>query len=271
MDDILKSILQGAAQQQVGGRQQAKPQQSDLMGEVLKGILGGGASAPAQQPQQGGDMMGEILKGILGGGATPQPQRQEQAPAGGMGINDILGSILGGSQRGGSTQGGGLADLIGTIIGGGGASGMGGGNDMGILGGAAVNPIAQILAKRLGISPQMAQMAVMFFMSYFMRRMAQPRAQQQPSQDQYNIGRAKPQGKSADLDDLLDIMDDSTAVESRFADSGMAQELAKASGMDPQTANRTLQEILKIVGEQRQAPRMQPAESNLKGLLDQWD
>jgi uncharacterized protein YidB (DUF937 family) len=75
---------------------------------------GGGAGQPA--PGAGGGGLGDVLGQVLGGGA----QR-----GGGGGMGDILGQVLGGgAQRGG---GGGMGDILGQVLGGGAGGGGSGG------------------------------------------------------------------------------------------------------------------------------------------------
>jgi hypothetical protein len=56
----------------------------------------------------GGGGLGDILGSVLGGG-------QQQ---GGGGLGDILGSVLGSTAGGGQSQGGGLGDILGQVLGG---------------------------------------------------------------------------------------------------------------------------------------------------------
>lgn len=72
LEDLLKEVLSGAQAQQ--GRNQ-QPAQTDIMSEIIKGVLGGGAAQQARpaagQPDLGGmaDLLGGIL-GAVGGGTT---------------------------------------------------------------------------------------------------------------------------------------------------------------------------------------------------------
>jgi len=68
----------------------------------------------------------DILGSVLGGtaGANNQaggynPQRYDRQPDNGFGLDDLLGGLTGGSQRGGMSSGaGGLGDILGSVLGG---------------------------------------------------------------------------------------------------------------------------------------------------------
>lgn len=93
-----------------------------IIGNLTKGMMGGGAAAPAPAPRREASSGGldDILRDVLGGGQQQQQPAPRETPQGG-GLGDILGDILGGGAAGGS-GGGGLGDILGDILGGGGAS-----------------------------------------------------------------------------------------------------------------------------------------------------
>lgn len=96
------------------------------LAEVLKGVLGGGASGGgglADARPAGGNPLGSILGELLGGGA---------AGSGGGGLG---GGGLGGGGLGGGGMGGALAQVLGGVLGGGApaASHSGGGGILGTL------------------------------------------------------------------------------------------------------------------------------------------
>lgn len=67
--------------------------------------------------------LGDILGSVLGGNSNqPQghnPQQNNRQPDNGFGLDDILGGLTGGSQRGGMSSGaGGLGDILGSVLGG---------------------------------------------------------------------------------------------------------------------------------------------------------
>lgn len=93
-----------------------------LLPVVLSMLASRGGGAGQAPPGAGGGGLSDILGQVLGGGA----QR-----GGGGGMGDILGQVLGGrAQRGG---GGGMGDILGQVLGGGAGGGASGG--MGGLGG----------------------------------------------------------------------------------------------------------------------------------------
>lgn len=110
-----------------------------IMGQLAKGMFGGGRTAsanaptPAPAPGGAGGGLGDILGDILGGGAGQgQATPRGGSPGGqGGGLGDILGDILGGGAGQGQGQttprggpgGGGLGDILGDILGGGAAGG----------------------------------------------------------------------------------------------------------------------------------------------------
>lgn len=122
---ILEDLLGGAMAGQggMGGPARQAPAGGG-MNSILMALLpvvlsmlasrGGGAGQPV--PEAGGGGLGDILGQVLGGGA----QR-----GGGGGMGDILGQVLGGgAQRGG---GGGMGDILGQVLGGGASGGASGG------------------------------------------------------------------------------------------------------------------------------------------------
>jgi uncharacterized protein YidB (DUF937 family) len=92
-----------------------------IKGGGLENMLpGGGNRQQAPDPRmadQGGGGLGDLLGGILGGGAARQG-----VPSGGGGLGDILGGMLGGGSRQ-AQAGGGLGDLLGPLLGGAAAGG----------------------------------------------------------------------------------------------------------------------------------------------------
>lgn len=103
-----------------------------IIGNLTKGMMGGGASAPAPAPRREASTGGleDMLRDVLGGGQQPAP-REVSGQGQGGGIGDILGDVLGGGAgRGGGGsrgQGGGIGDILGDVLGGGASGGRGGG------------------------------------------------------------------------------------------------------------------------------------------------
>ncbi|HAR76355.1 MAG TPA: hypothetical protein DCR60_09135 [Psychrobacter sp.] len=96
--------------------------------------------------------LGDILGSVLGGGnqsAGYNPQQYERRSAdNGFGLDDIIGGITGGNQRGGMSSGsGGLGDILGNVLGGQTTRGGFGGKGMLI---AALMPMVLSWIKRNG-------------------------------------------------------------------------------------------------------------------------
>lgn len=233
MEDLLQAILENAQRQQASSRQPAA--QADPLADLIQGILGGQSrrAAPVPQPTQA-DPIADLIGGLIGG--------QTGSSRGNGQILDLIGAIMGANQQ----------------------------RSSGIRGGTAgINPIAAILAQRLGIPPQMAQMIVGFFMANMMKRLMTQR--QQPDNFR-GIGRDQQDDDDLDLDDLLEVMDDERTLGSRLQRTGMDRDLARQTGMNQADAQRTLQELVKIIGGQRQQNirPVQPQRNDLQDLLDAW-
>lgn len=247
MNDLIQSILGGG-----GGRATGAPASSDLE-SLIGGILGGGQPSGRQAPrapQGGSGAIGDLIGGILGG------QSGGRAPQGGRDpMSDLIGGLIGGSSRAGG--GGGMADIIGSVLGGaaGGRSGQ------------ASNPIINALAEKIGVSPQLAQMVVSFFMS---RMLAKQLDKSGGRVEDMQHGSGSAEGEYVDLDNLLSFQDDDAALQTKFADSGMAHDLAKQSGMGEQEAAGALSALVKMLGAQRQIPKPVQPNNDLKDLLDAW-
>lgn len=218
--------------------------------DILNAFLGGGVPQKGQAPASN-DPLAEMLQGILGGGmggATASPGM-------GAGTSDPLGglleSILGGMAGQGDTSGG--------------MAGMGGTTGMNSL----LAPVADALAKKLGLPPEVAMMVVSFLGAKLMSG-ASGQAGTTSGTKQGRSGQAS-RGRSAspqalDLDSLLETMGN---------DKGMAQELAKQTGLDPATAERSLQEAIGMIGgtsqeARRLRPSNRPSGGSLDSLLDSW-
>jgi len=92
-----------------------------IIGNLTKGMMGGGASAPAPAPRREASTGGleDMLKDVLGGGSQRPAPREASGQGQGGGLGDILGDVLGGGGRGG----GGFGDIIADILGGGAGGG----------------------------------------------------------------------------------------------------------------------------------------------------
>ncbi len=212
------------------------------MQDILKALIRG--AGPSGSTPAGGDAMGQILRSILQGATAPaqsgtpgQAQPRNLPASGSHSLIDLLGSILGGVQN---AQGGQASTAVG-------------------------NPLAQLLAERLGIPPQLAEVIVAFFLSKVMSRVTG--GAQQPAE----FRRSRTAPDEINLDHLLENANDKKALTAQLNQSGMAQELAQQTGMSPQAAGQSLQALVKLLSEQRQSPvPLQPQKVDLKHLLDTW-
>ncbi len=224
------------------------------MEDLLQALMGG-AGAPQRRGQSGSDPLADMLQQILGSGS---------AQAGGGGLEDILGAIMGGGAAQGASQGaqgGGLMDILGAILGGTGA---------GATGGAGLSPIAEGIAAKLGLPPAIAQMIVAFVIGKLLGGTTggaggalAPTPGAAPRPSGRSTGPAQP-AQGFDLDSLLETMGQ---------DENMAAELAQQTGLDAQTAQRGLQEVLGMLGaggRGQAGPSDRPKSGGLDSLLDTW-
>jgi len=174
---------------------------------------------------QGADLLGSLL-----GGLTGASQPQASAGANPLGL---LGGLLGGGGSGGL-----LANLL------------GGGQ-------SATNPlvsnIAAQLSKKLGIDSTIATMVVTFAINKLLpiitgaltgqAAQAAPVAQAAPA--------PTPAQSGAGLGGLLQtLMGNRTVTSSYLRSTGLTQELSQQAGIDTRTADRSLKQTFKLLGEQ---------------------
>jgi hypothetical protein len=224
--------------------------------DLLKGILGGGMTGGQGGAEARLDLT-DLLGGILGGmgGEAPQPSA---SPQGSAGLPDLIGGILGGLGQGGD-----LGGALGGIL---------GGSNM--TNNAILGPISQALSEQLGLDPKVAQMVVIFALTTvipaILGRMQKGHTQQgaMPS----GALPAPQEGNALDLDDLLEQMGSQRAVGREYLQStGLTQRLSAQTGLDPETAEESLQQTLFMLGQflDNDAPSSQMEESDLKSLLDE--
>jgi hypothetical protein len=133
-------------------------------------------------------------------------------------------------------------------------------------------PIIGMLADKLGLPPAIAQMVVSFVLGKLLAGGAS-QAQVQPGRRAVPSP-ASPQG--FDLDHLLDEMEGEQGLGADYLMStGAADELAEQTGLDPDMAARSMQEVLNMMlGSQVEARRprqvKQPKPGSLDHLLDTW-
>jgi hypothetical protein len=224
MEDILKLLVESRQTTQT----QRPSQQSDPMTDLIGGLLGGG-----QQQSSGNQAnpMADMLGGLLGGGQQQSSGSQANPMA------DMLGGLLGSggqSQTSGSQQSG-LSNIMGLLemVTGAGQQGLGQSSltsnnpIMGML-----QPFVAPLAKKLKISPEIAMIVVSFVVQKMLAH--------HPTS-----GRDSTQ---FDLDDLLKQVGSGKINPGILQNSGMVDELARATGLDKATAAKSLDAAFTLVG-----------------------
>jgi hypothetical protein len=170
------------------------------------------SSGEGSQPggEAQGDPLADLMGSLLGGGTSP----------GGADLAEVLG--------GGSPQQGDSMAAISGMLGGGGA-GMGS-NDL-------VAPIVDAISSKLGLPPDVAQMIVAFVIGKLLSGQSASGAATQPG--------------GSELGNLLNRMGSGQGLEPTDVQStGMHEELAQQTGLDADTATRSLQEVLQMLGGQ---------------------
>jgi hypothetical protein len=200
------------------------------MDDLLNAMLSG-AGSQGQGGQEEDDPMASLLGSLLGGSAGSPTD-----------TGDLLSGLLGGGDPQGA--GGGLEDMLGALMGGGSAD---------MSQNAFLAPIAEGIAEKLGLPPQIAQLIVTFVIGKLLS-------------GQVGGGRVPVRGsglasdEGLDLDDLLGRMGSGQGLDSDFLQSsGLADELAEQAGLDPDTATQGLQEAFRMLGGQLgggQAPQL---------------
>ncbi len=200
-----------------------------MMDDLLKGLLSStGSQGTGGQPA--GDPLADLLGGLMGGGTSGAGQAA-----------DPLQALLGG---GGASGAGGMGDILGAVMGGGGAE----------AGASAfLAPVANGIAEKLGLPPEIAQLIVTFVIGKLMSGMTgqagQGTASTTSRKRRSSKRRKQPQG--LDLADLLGRMGSGAGLDAAYLQStGMPEELAQQTGLDPETATRGLQEALQMLGGQ---------------------
>lgn len=219
-----------------------------MMEELLKAILGGGMDSPAHQSGQ--DPLADLIGAVLGGGAA-QPAPQPQALPGSDPLSELIKGVVGGEPEAANPSSGGtIIDILGSILGG----GRPGGQNNSFL-----QPIAEALAEKLGISPQVALIVINLAIMLLLSRRKEEAAAPSDSR------RSEGQPDGFDLDDLLD--------KNYLQATGATTQLAQQTGMSEDQATQSLQEAL-ILLDRQAAPasrrRVAPRPSMLDHLLDSW-
>ncbi len=109
---------------------------------------------------------------------------------------------------------------------------------------ALVAPLADSLANRFGLPPQIAQAVVLFAVTKLTEALM----------NRGNTPAAGGRGQEIVGQQLLDRLSSGQGVDRQYlVNSGLAQELAQQSGMDEQTAAASLQHVLGGLGDQLQS------------------
>ena len=145
----------------------------------------------------------------------------------------MLGGLLGGV--GGAQGSGGIGSLLGALLGGGGA---------GAQAGSPQAPMVSGLAEKLGLPPEVAQMVVSFVLDKLLSG-----AMGRDAVAASRSGGATLAGP--DLDDLVAQMSRGEGIDVGLLEStGMTAELSEQTGLDPDTAAASLQEVFGMLGSQ---------------------
>jgi hypothetical protein len=231
LQDIFNALSSGASQ---GGNQPQPGNQSQVGGDLLSGLLGSlvggqtGAASPSSagqagnQSQAGGEDLSGLLGSLLGGqsGGTPQGTSMpagNQPQTGGGELSGLLGSLLGGqtsgsAQSGGQTGGNPILNLI--------SSGQ---NPMINM---LIQPVVDQIAQKLGISPAIAMTVVTFAIHYMLA----------------NHGTKVARGE-----DVSGVLQQHTNQDYLHS-TGISQQLASQTGLQPAAAANALSEVFKLLG-----------------------
>jgi hypothetical protein len=196
MEDILKTLV---ASRQQGSSAQGGDQMTNLIGGLLGGQSQGGVNL--SDGIDAGDVAG-LLGGLMG--ASQKPEAESQQPAGGLsGMMGMLESVMGG-------QGAGQNDPVMMML----------------------QPFIGPLAKKAGISPQIATIVV----SFVAHKLLAHHPTSGRDSNQFDLEQLLGQVSSGQVDSKL------------LRNSGMVKELSKKTGLDEATAEKSLQMGFSMVG-----------------------
>lgn len=191
------------------------------MDDLMKALnQAGGQQAPKSGQQSGGQVDLGSLLGALGGGGSAQ----------GGGQMD-LGGLLGALGGGGSAQGGDpLMGLLGGLMGGASSGGVGG---------SPFDALAGPLAEKIGISPQIASMVVMFLANALLSGKAGSRSG------------AVNTNSAADLSDVVKMLNSGQVNSQALRSNQLVQDLSQQTGLDQETAARSIGALAEMLGGQQ--------------------
>lgn len=163
----LGSLLGGLADD--GSQGQGGSGQDDAMADLLGALLGG---AQGGAPNQSGE---EVLGSL--GSINNAPMLGDSSQGGMSASGADLGGLLGGLLGGQSAQGGDMMGMLGGLLGGmGGAPSNASGTNTGMN--AALAPLADLLADKLGLPRDMAMTALAIVVPMIMNKLASGNAAQ---------------------------------------------------------------------------------------------
>ena len=212
--------------------------------EDLLNAMMSGAGEEAGDEGQNDDPRAGIPGSMLGGSRGGQ--------AGAMG--GLMQALLGGG-LGAGAQGSGMESIMGALLGGGDGSVM--------ANNPLVEPMAEALVEKLGLSQETAETVAGFALSKLLSGLLG--------------GSATHGGRSArtESNQIMSQLRSGEGIDPGYLSStGMTQELVDQTGLDPETAERSLQEALEKLGRRmlpgsRPAPQQDPDLSQgLDGLIN---
>lgn len=196
--------------------------------------------------------MDDLMKALNQAGSQ-QASKGRQQSSGQQGSDQMdLGSLLGALGGSGSAQGGGQMDLGGLLgaLGGSGSAqdgdplmgllgGLMGGGSSGGMGGSPFDALAGPLAEKLGISPQIASMVVMFLANALLGGKAGSRSGVVDT------------NAAADLSNVVKMLDSGQIDSQALHSNQLVQDLSQQTGLDEQTAARSIGALADMLGGQQ--------------------
>ncbi len=215
MENLMKALMQSAMESQQQQPAAQQPAGSDMLSQVLGGLMGGGAQQMvAPQQAGGGDLLSEALGGILGGGTQGGNQGDQML--------GLLEQVIGG--RPGQGQALGVAPNMGGMMGG---TGM---NDPVMM---LLQPVVNQVAAKANIPPQIATVVASIALHYLLSShpSTSPNAPM-------NLGSVMQQLASGGVS------------QATLQNSGMVNDVVQATGLGQQDAIRGLDTVFGLLSGQ---------------------
>jgi hypothetical protein len=245
-----------------------QPDQSQALGSLLGALVGGHPAVKGHM-----DKTGQSLDQVLGSITGSQSSGGGQSSSG---AGDLLGALLGGSSA--SAQGGALGQVLGGLLGGAASQGRSGGTGADAIGsllgglvgfdpsqGASglannpiantfIQPIADALARKTGMAPGIARVVVVFALTVLV-----------------GAGSKELQKKGFNSSDLVNRLATDGSVPVKYLkDTGLVSELAQQSGLDQQTAAKSLQQAFTALGTHVGGDSPDAQKAQLQSLIKSW-